>query len=133
MEDLICLDSSVLIDFYRKKKKELTFFYQLSLKYSGFAIPVTVHFEILMGSNISQHSFWENLFEDFIIIPYTPKINFTAIRISNDLKKARKTIDFKDLLIASTAVHYNYILGTLNEKHFISIPSLKIITPKSLQ
>jgi tRNA(fMet)-specific endonuclease VapC len=133
MEDLICLDSSVLIDFYRKKRKETTFFYQLSLQYSGFVLPVVSHFEILTGSNINQHSFWENLFEDFIIIPYIPKINFTAIKISAELKKLRKLIDFKDLIIASTAMHYNYTLGTLNEKHFINIRSLKIITPSSLK
>lgn len=131
MENLICLDSSSLIDYYRKKNKQKTFFYQLSSTYQGFVLPVTVHFEILSGSNSLQHSFWENMFADLLIIPYQPYINPTAIAIANQLKAKRKSIDFKDLLIAATSLHYNYSLATINERHFNAIEGLQLITPSS--
>lgn len=133
MEGIILLDSSVLIDYFRKKIKEKTFFYQLAFQYYGFAIPVMVHYEILSGSNTQQESFWKNLFNDFMVLPYTTKDNYTAIRIKDLLKKKRKSIDFKDLLIAATAVVHKLPLATLNKEHFISIPELTLITPGSFQ
>lgn len=133
MENLICLDSSPLIDYYRKKHKEKTFFYQLVKAYDGFVLPVTAHFEILLGSNVHQHSFWQNIFSDLLIIPYQPYINDRAIRVIDQLKSKRKSIDFKDLTIAATALHYGYSLATINEKHFKDIGGLDLITPSSLQ
>lgn len=133
MENIICLDSSTLIDHYRKKIKEKTFFYQLTKSYYGFVLPVTAHFEILVGSNAKQHSFWKNIFDDLLIIPYQPHINETAINILKELKIKRKTIEYKDLLIAATSLHYNYSLATINEKHFQNIEGLHLITPSSFK
>lgn len=133
MENIICLDSSTLIDHYRKKIKEKTFFYQLTKSYHGFVLPVTAHFEILVGSNAKQHSFWKNIFDDLLIIPYQPHINETAINILKELKIKRKTIEYKDLLIAATSLHYNYSLATINEKHFQNIEGLHLITPSSFK
>ena len=82
MENIICLDASPLIDYYRKKIKSKTFFYKLSDAYIGFVLPVTAHFEILSGSNTNQHNFWKNIFDDILIIPYQPYINGTAIQYS---------------------------------------------------
>ena len=131
MENIICLDASPLIDFYRRKIKAQTFFYKLTNTYAGFVLPVTAHFEILSGSNHNQHSFWKNIFEDILLIPYQPYINETAISIVKQLKTKRKSIDYKDLLIAATALHYDYSLATINEKHFQDIEDLDLITPSS--
>ncbi len=133
MESIICLDSSTLINHYRKRIKTSTFFYKLTKTYQGFALPVTAHFEILAGSNPGQHAYWENVFSDLLLIPYQPYINETAVEIVRHLKKKRKTIEFKDLLIASTALHYNYSLATLNEKHFHAIDGLHLLTPSSFK
>ena len=51
--------------------------------------------------------------------------------ILKQLKSKRKTIEYKDLLIAATALHYNYSLATINEKHFKDIKGLDLITPAS--
>ncbi len=64
MENLICLDSSPLIDYYRKKTKEKTFFYKLIRTYTGFVLPVTAHFRILRGGNLDQHAFWQNILNE---------------------------------------------------------------------
>lgn len=129
MEGLIVLDSSVLIELFRKKDKSKTFFYSLASQFSGYAIPVAVHYEILVGSSPKQDFFWKNLFNDFLILPYTAAINYTAFAIQKDLKSKRKSIAFSDLLIASTAVHYSYPLESLNKKHFEDILLLTLLTP----
>ena len=129
MENVVCLDASTLIDYYRKKIKEKTFFYSLTFNYEGFVLPVTAHFEVLIGSNEKQYSFWNNLFSDLLLIPYQ-SYDQTAILILRQLKKLRKNIEYKDLMIASTARHYNYPLATINEKHFEAIEGLKL-TPSS--
>lgn len=131
MENIICLDSSPLIDFYRKKVKEKTFFFRLTQNYTGFVLPVTAHFEVLAGSNSTQHLFWKNIFDDLLIIPYQPYINNTALSVVKQLEEKRKTKEYKDLLIAATALHHGYSLATLNEKHFGSIDGLNLITPSS--
>ncbi len=133
MENLICLDSSVLIDFFRKKKSSNTLFIKLiQLNFSGFYIPVTVEFEIFYGANELQLNFWNNLFSDFIVLPLTRQINSIAIEIAKDLRKRNKSIEYKDLVIAATSISTNCSLATLNKKHFDNIEGLDLITPDDL-
>ncbi len=133
MENLICLDASVLIEYFRKKNKQDTFFPKLSLKYIGFLVPAVAHFEIYNGSTPLQNQYWNNLFFDFMVLPFTADISITAVKIRTQLKAVRKTIEFKDLSIAATALHHNFPLATLNEKHFNNIQGLNLITPSSFQ
>ena len=133
MENLICLDSSVLIDFFRKKKSSKALFSKLiQLNFSGFYIPVTVEFEIFYGANEQQLEFWNNLFNDFIVLPLTQQINNVAVSTAKDLKKINKSIDYKDLVIAATAISVMCPLATLNKKHFDNIEGLELITPDDL-
>lgn len=132
MEDLICIDSTVLINHFREKIKTNSFFFNLSRKYSGFVIPLFVHFEIYVGAPESQIFFWDNIFSDFITLPYNISVNEVAIQIHKDLKVKRKTTEFKDLIIAATAIRYKYALATLNKKHFEHIEGLDLITPSNL-
>lgn len=127
MEDLILLDSSVLIEYYRKQQKEKSFFFQLSTEFSGYNISVITEYETIIGGD---PNFWNNLFLDFTIISYSSKINIDAIRIQQQLKRKRKTIEFRDLIIAATAYQFSLPLATFNAKHFIHIEGLQLITPK---
>lgn len=47
---IICLDTSVLVEYFRKKDKSKSFFIELTFKYK-FAISVITKLEILNGSN----------------------------------------------------------------------------------
>jgi tRNA(fMet)-specific endonuclease VapC len=132
MESLILLDSSVLIDYFRKVNKEKAFFFKLSGAYSAYAISVVVHYEILVGSNPKQYSFWKNIFADFFIFSYNQSTNASAIAIGQELRKKRKMMDFKDLVIASIAIEHKLPLATLNKKHFEHIPGLELIAPTSI-
>lgn len=134
MEDkIILLDTSILIDFFRKTNKPNSFFHKLSAQNSVFRISVITHFEILRGSNSKQELFWRDLLKDIEIISYFPMINYTALHIREGLKKKRKSISLEDLIIAATALHYNYTLATLNEDHFNLIDDLELLTPSSIR
>ena len=132
MESIVCLDSSVLIDHYRKKDKEGSFFYQLVKKYQQFNISVISEYEILIGAKtVEQINYWKNVFSDFFILNYNSAINQIALEISLRQSTKRLNIEFKDLIIASTAIQNKIPLATFNKKHFINIENLQIITPDS--
>ena len=129
MEGLIVLNSSVHIELFRKKDKSKSFFYSLASQFNGYAISVIVHYKIMVGSTPGQKIFWKYLFDDFLILPYTPAVNYTAFALQKELKTKRKSFGFKDLLIASTAVHFNYPLGSFNKNHFQDTSLLHLLTP----
>ena len=133
MESLICLDASILIEYFRKKNKAETLFAKLALKYTGFLVPAVAHFKIYNGSTPLQNQYWDNLFSDFIILTFTVYISITAIKIRRQLKVLRITIEFKDLTIAASSLHHNFSLATINEKHFQNIKGLHLVTPSSFQ
>ncbi len=131
MEGLICLDASVLIEYFRTKKKSETLFAKLSLTYTGFVVPAAAHFEISYGSTPLQTEYWNNLFSDFLILPFTASVSLAAVKIAKQLKANRTIIEFKDLTIAASALQHNLPLATINEKHFKNIDGLDLITPSS--
>jgi tRNA(fMet)-specific endonuclease VapC len=126
--ELILLDTSILIDYFRKTKKENSFFVELSDKYDFFAISVITKFEIYYGSNQLQKDFWDIVFENLTILPLSEKCIDEAISIQNKLKAVGLTIDFADLLIAATAKHNGLNIATLNVKHFNRIADLQLVT-----
>lgn len=125
-KELICLDTSILIEYYRKKNKSKTKFVQLSKNYS-FAISVIVKFEILSGINENQQEFWEQVFKKFQIFSLHETDIEIAAHILRNLKKRNKIIGLKDILIASSAIANGLPLSTLNLKDFIRIENLEII------
>lgn len=127
--EIICLDSSVLIDYFRKKKKENSFFYQLTKKYSLFAVSVISEYEIYSGSNFEQDIFWNDFFKTLNVLPFNPEVNKISIKIQRQLKTKGLNIDIPDLFIGSTALYNKMKLATLNKKHFEHIDKLILITP----
>ncbi len=124
---LICLDTSVLIDFYRKKDKKKTYLYNLSITYSLFAISSVTLFEIYIGSDESQMVFWERFFSSKVILPFGNNTAKLAVEIDRKLKLQRKRIEIPDLFIAASAIEHKLPLATLNIKHFQRIEDLELI------
>lgn len=124
--EMICLDSSILIDFFRKKNKEKTPFFKLSEKHDSFAVSVVTSFEVMVGCSGQVQSFWREFFEDFTVLPLTEACSNTALKIDDELRRKNKRIDLPDLLIAATAVTHELPFATLNLKHFERISSLVI-------
>ncbi len=128
--NLICLDTTVLIDYFRKTKKENSFLYKLTQQYSLFAVSIITEVEIYCGSTNEQKEFWDKLFSNFMIIPFDKKASQEAANIYKDLRKQNKLIGFQDLLIGATSKVHKLNLATLNEKHFSRINDLNLILNK---
>lgn len=124
---MILLDSSILIDFFRKKDKTKTTFFRLIDIYQSFAISSVTLYEIGIGAKSDDQKFWDNLFRNFIVLPFDGNAAKTAIKIRSDLKRLKFNLDFADLQIASIAISQDIPLSTLNLKHFEQVPGLKLI------
>ena len=130
-EKEICLDTSVLVDFFRKKRKDKTFFFELSQEYDSFCTSVVTEYEIKIGNSTEQKDFWETFFEKLKVLPFDSEVNRIAVEIHDELKSQNKLIEIPDILIAATAIRYGVPLATLNRKHFERIRNLILVTQKT--
>lgn len=124
---MILLDSSILIELFRKQIKEKTVFYKLAQTESDFCISSVTHYEIGLGNKKSHYQFWNKLHNSLSVIPFDKACSATAIEIYLELKNKNKIIDIADIWIAATAKTHNIKIATLNHKHFSRISGLKII------
>lgn len=125
---VICLDTSVLIEFYRKKDKSKSFFFELAGRYDEFAVSTSTEFEVYIGSDPGKDLFWDEFFRKVVSLPYNSLVNKQAIEIDRQIKKISKQIDTPDLMIAACAISNGIKPATLNSKHFGRIEGLEIIT-----
>jgi tRNA(fMet)-specific endonuclease VapC len=124
---MILLDSSILIELFRKQDKAKTLFYKLSQTSDELCISSITHYEIGIGNRKSHSEYWDSLCENLRILPFDKSCSNSAISIYLELLKANKMIDLADILIGATAVTYSIPIATLNVKHFNRIKGLEII------
>jgi len=124
---LICLDTSVLIDYYRKKDKSKSLLFNLTKQYALFAVSAITEYELYIGNTETQNRFWESFFSQITVLPFDTKAAKKATEIYKQLKIKNKLIDIPDILIAGTVISNNYPFATLNRKHFARINGLHII------
>lgn len=129
-KQVICLDTSVLIDYFRKVIKSKSFFYELTTSYDLFAVSAITEYEIYYGSNEDQDIYWNEFFSKIVSLPYDSVANRFTTKIERELRRKRKTIDKPDLMIAGTALANNMKLATLNVKHFELVAGLELIKRK---
>ena len=124
---MILLDSSVLIELFRKKDKKKTLFYSISQSYSDLCISSITYYEVGIGNRKSHFDYWKKLSDKLSVIPFDKACSITAISIYTDLKSTNNMIDFADILIGATALTHNIPIATLNIKHFQRIKELELI------
>jgi predicted nucleic acid-binding protein len=124
---IVCLDTSVLIDYYRKKDKSTTLFYKLTEQYTVFAVSAITEYELYIGNSEEQNEFWNNFFLKITILPFDTESVKQSIAIYKQLKIKNKLIDIPDIMIAGTVLKNGLPFATLNRKHFERIGELKII------
>jgi len=125
---IICLDTSVLIDYYRKKNKSKSLFFNLTKEYTVFAVSAITEYELYIGNSQEQNAFWNNFFSQIIVLPFDTKTVEQAVNIYKQLKQQNRLIDIPDIMIAGTALQHRMPLATLNRKHFERIGGLQIIS-----
>ncbi|MGH2643120.1 MAG: type II toxin-antitoxin system VapC family toxin [Chitinophagaceae bacterium] len=126
-DNIVLLDTSILIDYYRKTDKNNALWISLIRQGYQFAISAITKYEIYSGATKSQLSFWGSILETIPVIALDENCVDTAVNINAELKKERKQIAIADLFIASTALTHKLPIATLNKKHFERINELHII------
>ena len=127
MAELIMIDTSILIDFYRKSDKTNSIWYKLVKQNYVFAVSTVTKYEIYAGATVSQLEFWDSVFKNITILSFDEKTTNEAVNINAILKKKNKQIAIADLFIAATAVVWSLPFLTLNIKHFERIDGLEMI------
>lgn len=126
-DEIIMVDTSILIDFYRKTDKNNSLWIELVRQGYAFSISAITKYEIFAGATQAQLEFWNNVLQVVAVIPFDESTSDRAVDINTNLKRKRKQIALADLFIAATAISNNLPLATLNRKHFDRIDGLNII------
>jgi tRNA(fMet)-specific endonuclease VapC len=124
---LVLVDTSILIDFFRKSEKANSRLLKLVREDFIFCISAITEFEIHIGTTPDQIDYWEDFLFKTQIVAFDKEVARAAVDIGKSLKKQSKLIGMADLFIAATAVHYSLPLATLNVKHFERIEELQIL------
>ena len=126
MEDRgILIDTSVIIDHFRKKNKQQSLLYELSKENKLFLSAIS-KFEFLVGTKRAQIRQTEKIIEGFDILSFNSNVADVASDIAKKLKAKNKIIEFRDIFIAATAIANDIPLSTLNVKHFERIDDLEL-------
>ncbi len=124
---MILVDTSILIDYFRKQNKEKTILYQLFSENEDLAISVITKYELMLGSNPQQDFFWIALLQKVNVISLDESIIDETVRIKKQLKTNNQEIGLADMLIAATAKFHQFKLATLNINHFKRVNQLQIL------
>ena len=126
-DKIVLVDTSILIDFYRKTDKANSVWIALVRQGYRFSISAITKYEIYSGATQSQLAFWDNVLQEITIISFDESAVNAAVEINAGLKRKRKQIALADLFIAATAVSNQLLFATLNKRHFDRIEELTII------
>lgn len=126
-DKIILVDTSILIDLFRKTDKTNSTLIALVRQGYTYCISAVTEFEIYTGAALGQIDFWNNFLLVTQVLSFDKAVAKVAVDINADLKRKRKQIAIPDLFIAATAIANNLSFATLNKKHFDRIDRLNII------
>ena len=131
MEQKICLDTDVLINFLRNKKEEVKFILEQEERNEITTTYINL-FELYYGAYKSKEQ-QKNLEAVNLIIDRITILNLTLLSVKKageilaQLEREGEKVDFRDILIGTIALLHNCILKTNNTKHFSKIEGLKLV------
>jgi tRNA(fMet)-specific endonuclease VapC len=124
----ILVDSSLIIDFIRKKNKQKSVLYNLFQQGHNLVVSVFTYYELLCGARKKELQIdTENILSLFEIVDFHIIEAKIAASIYNELKKTNQLIETFDILIAAQALSYFFKIATLNKDHFTRIPRIQIL------
>lgn len=127
-DKIVLLDTSILIDLFRKSDKENSVLVSLIRQGFTYCISSVTEYEIYTGTTSGQTDFWNKFLQKTEVLSFDKNAAKVAVEINKELKRKRKLIDIADLFIAAIAIANNLQFATLNKKHFDRIDDLVIIT-----
>lgn len=126
-DKIILVDTSILIDLFRKTDKSNSALLSLVRQGYTYCISDVTEYEIYTGALLGQVGFWSNFLEKTEVLPFDKAVAKVAVDLNRELKRKRKLIETADLFIAATAISNNLSFATLNKKHFDRIDNLNLI------
>lgn len=124
------LDTDTLSLIMRQNPKTLVAAQDYLQSHSNLTFSIITRYEILRGLKVKAASSQLRAFEKFCgvneIIPITDEIIIKASDIYSDLYRNGNLIGDADILIAATAMTFDCVLVTNNERHFQRIKDLKV-------
>jgi tRNA(fMet)-specific endonuclease VapC len=126
-DKIVLVDTSILIDYFRKSEKSNSALVKLFDQGYDFCISAITEYEIYSGSTQSQFDFWEEILKKTNVLAFDQSVIKIAVEANNKLKRKSKQIALADLFIASTAIANDLPVATLNRKHFDRIDDLQIV------
>jgi tRNA(fMet)-specific endonuclease VapC len=124
MSELL-LDTSIIIDFLRRKDKESSVLLTLVQENRKLSISIITHIELYAGRSVWEKKEaleeLEKLFSGVSILPLQEEISRKAGEI-----KAKHGTNLLDAIIAATALIHRLDLVTLNVKDFENIKGISI-------
>jgi predicted nucleic acid-binding protein len=126
-DKIIMVDTSILIDYYRKTDKYNSVWIKLVRQGYEFSISAISKYEIFSGATQGQLEFWHDVLKAITVIPFDEPTVDKAVEININLKRKRNQIAIADLFIAATAISHDLPFATLNRKHFNRIDGLNIV------
>ena len=124
---VVLVDTSILIDYYRKSDKSKSIWIDLVREGYTFAVSAITKYEIYSGATENQLAFWDTVFRSMTNLPFDEACVHSAVLINAVLKRKRKKIGIADLFIAATAMSHQLPVATLNRKHFERVDDLRIL------
>ncbi|MEA1966807.1 MAG: type II toxin-antitoxin system VapC family toxin [Thermodesulfobacteriota bacterium] len=123
----VLTDTSVIIDFLRKKNKKNAPLWRIRENNECFMSSVTL-FELQCGAKSNKHSEDIGKLCKWIgTIPFDDDIAEISSIIYQRLKREHQLIEFRDIFIAATAIAENLCVATLNIKHFERIKEIEFL------
>jgi tRNA(fMet)-specific endonuclease VapC len=127
----VLVDTSILIEFFRKKDKKKSILYNIQKTHKIYTSTIS-EFEFLAGVSEDHAASLNKFFKKIDIIPFDSRASIIASSIYKNLKSRNQIIEFRDIFIAATAIANDLPAATLNENHFGRIERLKLLTVKTL-
>ena len=122
----ILIDTSILVDYFRKVDKSKSDLLKIYRKYEDLYISSITTFELLSGVNKKNREATEKLLNGFNTIPFNKYIARKAAQIYRDLRHRNKIIEIRDIFIGATAIYSDLPIKTLNKKHFDRIKQIRV-------
>lgn len=121
----ILIDTSVAIDFLRRKDREKTVLYTLVKDKYQLYVSIITHTELYAGKSVWEkkeaREDLQKLFSGIHILPLQEEISKKAGEI-----KSYYNINLLDAIIAASALTHKLHVATLNVKDFKKVKGLKL-------
>ena len=77
-----------------------------------------------------RERYLQTVLDGLEVIAYTETTAFVHARLWADLEPSGNMIGAHDLILASIALERGSVVATLNKRHFVLVPGLRVIEPK---